>query len=52
LEEGEATGGGRECILLTTLTPTVSWRRRKQEVEVESGEREKQHVVEQSVFLY
>jgi hypothetical protein len=34
-----------------TATGSWSWRKEKQQVEVESGEREKQQVVEQSVFL-
>ncbi len=51
MEKGEATGGGRESNTVKALQATGSWRRRKQEVEVECGEKEKQHVVEQSVFL-
>jgi glutamate/tyrosine decarboxylase-like PLP-dependent enzyme len=34
--EGEATSGGTECILVSTLPATGSWRREKQQVEVES----------------
>ncbi len=36
LEKGEATGGGRESNTVKALPASGSWRRKKQQVEVES----------------